>query len=49
VQPFDFVRMPFAVAVGWALFSELPDAWTWAGVAVIFAAAMYLMRREARR
>lgn len=48
VQPFDFTRMPFAVAVGWAMFSELPDAWTWAGVAVIFASALYLMRREAR-
>jgi drug/metabolite transporter (DMT)-like permease len=48
VQPFDFIRMPFAVAVGWAMFNELPDAWTWAGAAVIFASAMYLLRRERR-
>jgi len=48
VQPFDFIRMPFAVAVGWAMFNELPDAWTWAGAAVIFASALYLVRRERR-
>ena len=48
VQPFDFIRMPFAVAIGWAMFNELPDAWTWAGAAVIFASALYLVRRERR-
>ncbi len=48
VQPLDFLRLPWAALVGWVLFRELPDAWTWVGAAVIFAASTYVMRREAR-
>jgi drug/metabolite transporter (DMT)-like permease len=47
IQPFDFLRMPFAVAIGWAMFAELPDAWTWAGAIVIFASSAYIAQREA--
>ncbi len=49
VQPLDFLRLPWAALVGWVLFRELPDAWTWVGAAVIFAASTYVMRREAGR
>ena len=46
VQPFQFSRMIFAAAIGWIMFSELPDLWTWIGAAVIFAASYYLVFRE---
>ena len=48
VQPFQFSRMIFATAVGFAMFSEFPDLWTWAGSAVIFGASWYVIRREGR-
>ncbi|MDC0033138.1 DMT family transporter, partial [Alphaproteobacteria bacterium] len=48
VQSFNFLRLPWAVLIGWLLFSELPDLWTWIGAVVIFAGAYDVLRREAR-
>lgn len=48
VQPFQFSRMIFATAIGWIMFSELPDLWTWVGAAVIFAASYYVVYREGK-
>ena len=48
VQPSQFSRMIFAAAIGWIMFSELPDLWTWIGAAVIFAASYYIVYREGR-
>ena len=42
VIPFDFTRLPFAAAIAYAAFGELPDAWTVVGAAVIFAATAYV-------
>jgi drug/metabolite transporter (DMT)-like permease len=47
-QVFDFVRLPLSALAAWWVFSETPDAWMWAGAAVIFCAAVYTTRREAR-
>ena len=47
VQSFNFLRLPWAVLVGWVLFSELPDIWTWVGAIVIFLGAYDVLRREA--
>jgi drug/metabolite transporter (DMT)-like permease len=47
VVPFDFARLPFAAAIGFAVFGELPDVWVWVGGIVIFAASVYLIHREA--
>lgn len=46
VMSLEFARLPFAVALGWALFGEFIDLWTWIGAGVIFAAALYTARRE---
>jgi drug/metabolite transporter (DMT)-like permease len=46
VQPFQFSRMIFATAIGWIMFSELPDLWTWLGAGVIFCASYYIVYRE---
>ncbi len=48
VQPFQFSRMIFATAIGFVMFAELPDVWTWIGAAVIFAASYYVVLRERR-
>ncbi len=48
LAPFDYARLVFASLLGLVLFAELPDAWTWAGVAVIMGSSLYIARREAR-
>lgn len=45
--PFEFLRLPFAALIAYALFAEVPKLSTWLGGAVIFAAAIYIARREA--
>jgi drug/metabolite transporter (DMT)-like permease len=45
---FDFSRLPFSVAVGYFVFGELIDVWTWVGAIVIFAAAALVTHREAK-
>jgi drug/metabolite transporter (DMT)-like permease len=48
VAPFEFVRLPFSAFLGWLLFAETTDAWTWLGAAVICGASLYVAHREAR-
>lgn len=48
VLPFDFTRLIFTAILGYVFFAEEPDAWTWVGGAVIFAATLYTAHREAR-
>lgn len=47
VAPFDFLRLPVAAVLGFALFSEVPDRTSIAGMAIIIAASIYIARREA--
>jgi len=46
VMPIDFFKLIWASALGFALFTERPDAFTWAGGAMIFASATYIALRE---
>jgi len=43
---FEFSRLPFVVLLGYLAFAETIDTWTWIGAFVIFAAAIYITRRE---
>ena len=47
VAPFDYARLPFAALIGFIMFAESPDMWTWVGGAVIAASAIYIAHREA--
>ncbi len=49
VMPFDFLRLIWASLLGFIVFAEVPDAWTWIGGTVIFGSATYIAFREARR
>ena len=42
--PFNFTRLIWAALLGWMVFAEFPDAWTWVGGTVIFAASVWLTR-----
>jgi drug/metabolite transporter (DMT)-like permease len=47
VMPFNFLKLPFAVVLGFTFWNEFPDLWTCVGAAVIFASTYYIARREA--
>lgn len=47
LAPFDFTQLLVAAAIGYFLFAEVPDEWTWAGSALIAGSAIYIARREA--
>ncbi len=47
VMSFDYLRMPFAAAIGWLAFGEMPTPWTFLGAAVIAGSAAYIAHREA--
>jgi drug/metabolite transporter (DMT)-like permease len=47
VMPYDYTRLLFAAIIGWIVFGEVPDFWTWVGAAVIVGAALYIAHREA--
>lgn len=46
IMSLEFARLPLAVLLGFILFGELIDGWTWVGAGIIFAAALYTARRE---
>ncbi|TVQ58060.1 MAG: DMT family transporter [Rhodobacteraceae bacterium] len=48
VAPISYLRLPAVGLAGWLLFDEAVDAWTWGGGAVIAAATLYIVLREAR-
>lgn len=49
IAPFQYLRLIVVAAFGWAIFGEVPDAWTWMGAAVILGGAVVITVAEARR
>lgn len=47
VQPFDHLKLPLNVIAGWIAFGWLPGPRLWIGAALIVAASLYLLWREA--
>lgn len=46
VLPFDFLKLIWVALMAAWFFGEVPDAYTWLGAGVIFAAGLYLAHRE---
>src|SRR5437867_2544571 len=46
--PYEYVRLPYAALIGYLLFGEISDAWTWVGAAIIAGAAIYVAPRAAK-
>jgi drug/metabolite transporter (DMT)-like permease len=47
VAPIEYAAIPLSVFWGWAIFGELPDAVAFGGIALILAAGLILVWREA--
>lgn len=46
LAPLGYTEMINAVLAGWYFFSDFPDRWTFVGVAVLIACAIYISYRE---
>ncbi|WP_428665657.1 DMT family transporter [Reyranella sp.] len=49
LQPIGFLSLLWNTLLGYFLFFQQPDVWTFVGAAVIFASALYISHREAVR
>ncbi len=49
VAPFRYSGLLFALVIGWAVWGDVPNALAWAGIALLIAAGLYLVRRERGR
>jgi S-adenosylmethionine uptake transporter len=49
IAPFEYVSMPLAVLWGWLFWRELPGGASWAGIALIVGAGLYVFLREGKR
>jgi len=46
LAPMQYLEIPFAVAIGWALFADLPGPRAGLGIAIVTAAGLYVILRE---
>jgi drug/metabolite transporter (DMT)-like permease len=46
ISPLGYLEMVTAVLLGWYFFGNFPDAWTFLGVAILIACAIYISYRE---
>lgn len=46
LAPLAYTEMIMATAVGWWFFGDFPDGWTFAGVGILIASAVYISMRE---
>lgn len=46
LAPLAYTEMIMATLAGWYFFGDFPDAWTFAGVAILIACAIYISWRE---
>ena len=48
-QPYSFLSLVFASIIGYFVFSEIPDLFTWLGAAVIFIGVLIISYRPKKR
>ncbi len=46
LAPIHYLEIVTAVALGYLVFDDFPDALTWAGIAIIVASGLYIIQRE---
>lgn len=46
LAPLQYLEIPVAVALGFAVFGDFPNPLTWAGIAIIAGSGLYIIHRE---
>jgi drug/metabolite transporter (DMT)-like permease len=46
LAPFMYTQLVWVLVLGFAIFSDLPNAWTLAGAGIVVASGLYLLHRE---
>jgi drug/metabolite transporter (DMT)-like permease len=46
LSPFIYSQLAWTVALGFAVFGDVPNRWTMAGAAIVIASGLYLLHRE---
>ncbi len=49
IAPLGYVELVGSVVLGYLLFANFPDLWTWLGSGVIIASGIYIAWRERKR
>jgi drug/metabolite transporter (DMT)-like permease len=49
ISPFGYLELAGTTFLGYLLFGDFPDGWTWVGVAIIVACGVYVGYRERKR
>jgi len=48
LMPIDFTRLIWTSVLGYLVFTEIPDIWTWLGGTLIFTSSAFITYREAK-
>ncbi len=46
LAPYMYLQLPWITFLGWLAFGQLPDAWTFAGAAIVIGSGIYVYSRE---
>jgi drug/metabolite transporter (DMT)-like permease len=49
IAPFGYIELLGATVLGYLVFGNFPDGWTWVGAAIIVACGVYVAYRERKR
>ena len=49
VLPYDYLRLLMVATVGFGIYGEIPDIWTWIGTIIIIGSTLYIAKHEAIR
>ena len=49
LQPFDDLKLPLNVLLGWIVLSQIPSLWFWPGAALIIAASSFVYWNESAK
>ena len=48
LQPFTYAQLVAAVIIGYVVFDNVPDVWTWLGSAIVVGSGLYVLLRQRR-